>query len=1236
MGVPKFYRWISERYPLINQILTDSSVLPEIDNFYLDMNGIIHACTHPNDQDQSKTLSMRDMMLGIFRYIDRMVSEIVRPKKILFMAIDGVAPRAKLNQQRARRFRAAQDREESLLKARQRGDLIDESTLFDSNCITPGTEFMEQVGKHLRYFIRKKIKEDPLWRGLQIIFSGHDVPGEGEHKIMEFIREQRAQPNYQANQRHCMYGQDADLIMLGLASHEPHFTLLREVVQFNTRPHAPSSRQTVIRQTKEVQFQLLHVAVLREYLEVDLALGCPHEVNKERLIDDFIMLTFLVGNDFLPHLPTLDISEHAFDVIFDAYKELAVSRPGYLIEGGEIVDYERLEALFRRIGEQENKILSDREDDVKLFNNKRSKRNPLFSSSHTAMLTNEELEEIEESKQQAYEQAILEALGRSPDETTAAEKKPALSLVKDYRGRYYYEKFGLILQSSSSESQAALDELMSHYLQGLMWCIAYYIKGCISWKWYYPYHYGPMLQDMKGLASRKQQIRFDLGQPFHPYQQLLGCLPPASKRLVPLPYQYLMTDPTSPLIEFYPIEFRIDQDGKKNPWEAVVLLPFIDESKLFAAEAIYCPVNKLTADETRRNQFGKILCFAYDPNHTETYPSCNPLIQLPDIPSCQSICMEQDFRLSPGPPFQPVLVSGTQPFVAGFPSLASLPISGCSIDFLKINVFGGDSKYRSVILELEQRVIDLKSFDMKLLLGRSVYVNYPTFHEARVVAVSTRDGEFRLIKSSSLPSSTIHHAGNSIAAKIVNQYADKRSGLLPSDQIIGSIGDGSETIIYRAYDGESSRAWEVESESEMKKYLKGRGIPGTAGLNIGAVNVRLRVNVLQGMKVDVGTGARSKVFGTSEADIPLQLTGWTPLSVDLRFQETQELPIEVFMPYNCSVIGLQGKYRGLLGRVVGPHGPEKATSGGKKKLKKRLVDVEFSIPQPVVETPFGYAIAMSITDTYYSSRDVCRMVGIPPQVFGMIVASVNVEPGRLDLGLNLKRNGQYQLYEYCRRIDSTSSTHASTNVWTRVDDVHITGSVLQSHEEAIVVDQSASSITEKVLWEYSEKTVALVQAYKAKFPVLFNSLATLPSSKVYLLPQLLPATKTKSSQAMLDEIMKWLSEQAFFSMQRTPLTTSSLSLTAMKAIEKAADVRMSQIRSHEIEKVVVKDYPVDMIFRGDFLTSNDVALEFNNTHPPKLGDRVVNLTPSMAPFGLRGTVIVIHQATQYVEVSPSC
>jgi 5'-3' exoribonuclease 1 len=203
MGVPKFYRWLSERYPQINQMISSGSLLPEFDNLYLDMNGIIHACTHPNDNDpNAKPLSFREMIQGMFSYIDRIVGEIVKPKKVLFMAIDGVAPRAKLNQQRSRRFRSAQERLESMEKQKEKGIAIDEENAFDSNCITPGTEFMDLVGKHIRWFIRKKIKEDFIWRNLEIVFSGHSVPGEGEHKIMQFIRDERSQAGYNPNQRH--------------------------------------------------------------------------------------------------------------------------------------------------------------------------------------------------------------------------------------------------------------------------------------------------------------------------------------------------------------------------------------------------------------------------------------------------------------------------------------------------------------------------------------------------------------------------------------------------------------------------------------------------------------------------------------------------------------------------------------------------------------------------------------------------------------------------------------------------------------------------------------------------------------------------------------------------------------------------------------------------------------------------------------------------------------------------
>ena len=119
-------------------------------SYELDMNGIIHNCTHKDSDDATFRMTEEEMFIAIFNYIEHLFGKI-KPKKLFFMAIDGVAPRAKMNQQRARRFRTALDVENAREKAIREGKEMPKEEAFDSNCITPGTAFMAKLSQQLKY-----------------------------------------------------------------------------------------------------------------------------------------------------------------------------------------------------------------------------------------------------------------------------------------------------------------------------------------------------------------------------------------------------------------------------------------------------------------------------------------------------------------------------------------------------------------------------------------------------------------------------------------------------------------------------------------------------------------------------------------------------------------------------------------------------------------------------------------------------------------------------------------------------------------------------------------------------------------------------------------------------------------------------------------------------------------------------------------------------------------------------
>ncbi|KAK6527838.1 5'-3' exoribonuclease 2 [Orbilia ellipsospora] len=407
MGVPAFFRWLSQKYPkIISPVLEtlpqeiDGQLIPvdttepnpngeELDNLYLDMNGIVHPCSHPEDRPAPET--EQEMMLEVFRYTERVVA-MVRPRKILMMAVDGVAPRAKMNQQRSRRFRSAQeakDKEEEMAEfvklLASKGTEID-STLqkksWDSNAITPGTPFMGILSIALKYWVSYKLNTDPAWAKLKIIISDASVPGEGEHKIMEFIRSQRSDPEHNPNTRHVIYGLDADLIMLGLATHEPHFRVLREdVFAQDSKPRvckicnqkghrAEECTGKAKEKTGEFDekskanprkpFIWLDVGVLREYLEVELRVpGLSFQWDLERAIDDWVFLCFFVGNDFLPHFPSLEIRDAGIETLTTIWKENLAAMKGFVTTDGN-VNLERAQFILDGLAKQEDSIFRKR------------------------------------------------------------------------------------------------------------------------------------------------------------------------------------------------------------------------------------------------------------------------------------------------------------------------------------------------------------------------------------------------------------------------------------------------------------------------------------------------------------------------------------------------------------------------------------------------------------------------------------------------------------------------------------------------------------------------------------------------------------------------------------------------------------------------------------------------------------------------------------------------------------
>ena len=271
---------------------------------------------------------------------------------------------------------------------------------------------------------------------------------------------------------------------------------------------------------------------------------------------------------------------------------------------------------------------------------------------------------------------------------------------------------------------------------------------------YYPFHYAPLASDLFPTACTKLD-EFNLGKPFLPFEQLLGCLPPESSNFLPRPYRELMTLESSPIADFYPDTFQIDMNGAHNPWEGVNLLPFIDEKRL--RDAMKGLLEKCGDEERARNRHVPPIMCVHDLGQHETIVSAmSKEWGFGTLTECHSKFTEMKKEThipTDGWNFKSELHPGCRVPCEGFPSLLHMRLKFPSkLEMIEVNLFGFPSRKATIVLEPEINqpcgVFGRKGQcdDETLarnIIGKVVYVGWPMLREVAVVAVVGSEGIFK-------------------------------------------------------------------------------------------------------------------------------------------------------------------------------------------------------------------------------------------------------------------------------------------------------------------------------------------------------------------------------------------------------------------------------------------------------------------------------------------------------------
>ncbi len=585
MGIPRFFGQIIEKFPKTHFWKANQ----HIDHFFIDFNSIVydtHASIDKEKTNQMSTSQYESFLIKqVVAALTKMIVEVAKPKKTCYIAMDGPAPRAKMIQQRWRRFKGYHDEIYFTELKKKHGIEIPKHNWKTVN-VSPGTKFMEK----LSFEIVKAIKESKFnkhQKSLKIIFSDSNIPGEGEHKFMPMVRSLVNKKDETV----CMYSPDADVIVLAMSTHKSNILILR-------RPRIDSEIETKQYISQGVEYFYLDIDVYRAAF-IEANIGVDIGKDEVRIITDYVFLTFLGGNDFVIPIPYLQIKkERALDILINLYRKYLPLYSEYLIyfvKGQPMINMQFFKSIIDEIVRSEDYYMRGIQIRINKVKNE--------GLGDERRLSNEEGKTLYEKERAQYEHyPYYSKLHPEYKKYEPIFSKLNFSLPKHEWKHQYYQHFFNISMEDQEEYNSYRSKVCLNYLEAFVFTLRYYFNSTPpSWNWFYHFRAPPTISDLKINLDKfipdLNKIQFECGKPYQPFDQLMMILPPQLGDYLPKGYGKLMDDE---LLPYYPIGFELDVIiGEKHIY-AEPILPIIDDKKVINETKKI----KLSTLDKKRNQLG--------------------------------------------------------------------------------------------------------------------------------------------------------------------------------------------------------------------------------------------------------------------------------------------------------------------------------------------------------------------------------------------------------------------------------------------------------------------------------------------------------------------------------------------------------------------------------------------------------------------------------------------------------